>query len=146
MSVKESQTRKRKASMWKVVRGLCLKIVERPHSQLSDSQNDSNAGVRKRLRETDPHRLSQRQKAIDKGKNTRSYQLFLQKVPRSARGRPHNTPWPALHCEGRLLAVGETRGCQRRHLRGDPGSQHARTPDKYEVCSAKAWLGKVQAP
>lgn len=33
-------------------------------------------------REEDSHRLSQRQKQIDFGKNTRGYDIYLQKIPK----------------------------------------------------------------
>ena len=36
-------------------------------------------------RENDPHRLSQRQKQIDLGRNTLGYQLYTQAVPRCLR-------------------------------------------------------------
>ena len=39
-------------------------------------------GYRRKLREEDPHRLEQRQKAIDKGKNTRAYANYLKVVPK----------------------------------------------------------------
>lgn len=44
-------------------------------------------------RESDPHRLAQRQKQIDFGKNTLGYQRYLDEVPRETRGKQHpNTP------------------------------------------------------
>ena len=39
-------------------------------------------GYRRKLREEDPHRLEQRQKAIDKGKNTRAYAHYLKVIPK----------------------------------------------------------------
>ena len=41
-----------------------------------------SAGYRRKLKETDPHRLEQRQKAIDKGKNTRAYANYLNVIPK----------------------------------------------------------------
>lgn len=48
-------------------------------------------------RETDPHRLAQRQKQIDLGKNTLGYQRYREAVPRDARNR-RTDPWtPDVH-------------------------------------------------
>jgi hypothetical protein len=42
------------------------------------------AGYRPKLRETDDHRLDQRQKGIDKGKNTAAYHNYIKMMPKYA--------------------------------------------------------------
>lgn len=52
--------------------------------------------------ESDPHRLSQRQKQIDIGKNTLAYDKFIAAVPRDRRRRGHPmTPLPQQKCSKR---------------------------------------------
>lgn len=58
---------------------------------------------------TDPHKLQQRQKQIDIGKNTLSYGRYTSAVPREQRTKE------------------------------DPN-----TPDKFQVCSTRSWVGQVK--
>jgi hypothetical protein len=44
-------------------------------------------------RESDAHRLAQRQKQIDMGKNTLGYQRYKAAVPRWGFGRPELATW-----------------------------------------------------
>jgi len=60
-------------------------------------------------KESDEHRLSQRQKQIDYGKNTVGYENFIKLIPKDKRLK-----------------------------------EHPRTPDKYQVCSKRAWDGQVR--
>jgi len=60
-------------------------------------------------RESDDHRLSQRQKQIDYGKNTVGYENFIKLITKEKRLK-----------------------------------EHPRTPDKYQVCSKRAWDGQVR--
>ncbi|KAI9188941.1 hypothetical protein H9P43_000363 [Blastocladiella emersonii ATCC 22665] len=55
------------------------------------------------------HRLAQRQKQLDYGKNTLGYQNYLAAVPKEQR----------LH-------------------------HHPRTPDKYQNCSSRSWMGQLR--
>lgn len=65
------------------------------------------------LQETDPHRLAQRQKQLDLGKNTLGYQRYLETVPKKKR-KPGN-------------------------------KKHPSTPDPYQVCSKRAFDGKLRS-
>jgi histone RNA hairpin-binding protein len=65
-------------------------------------------------RETDPHRLAQRQKQVDIGKNTRAYARYCELVPK------HRRRW-----FGKKPV--------------DP-----RTPDISQICSKRAFDGQVQ--
>ena len=56
-------------------------------------------------RETDPHKIAQRQKQIDLGKNTLGYDLYVQAVPRQSRGKEHpRTPDVTRKCSKRAWA------------------------------------------
>jgi hypothetical protein len=52
-----------------------------------DSMDSLGKKTKTSLKETDPHRLSQRQKQIDFGKNTVGYQTYIQLVPKNQRKR-----------------------------------------------------------
>ncbi|KAH9325621.1 hypothetical protein KI387_005799 [Taxus chinensis] len=59
-----------------------LKIVDVSHKF---TIKDSAAAAKINIQETDPHKLSQRQKQIDYGKNTLGYERYLELVPRNKR-------------------------------------------------------------
>lgn len=67
------------------------------------------------MKETDKHRLSQRQKQIDIGKNTVEYKSYLESTPVSDR------------------------------LPRNQYTTQPRTPDKTDVCSARAFEGRIRA-
>jgi len=60
-------------------------------------------------KEGDDHRLNQRQKQIDYGKNTDGYTNYTALIPKDKRLK-----------------------------------EHPRTPDKYQICSKRAWDGQVR--
>ena len=71
-----------------------------------------------RVQEQDPHRLSQRQKQIDYGKNTSGYARYRRLVPVDRRRR-------------RGAVDGE-------------GRRHPRTPDVHQQCSKRSWMGQLR--
>lgn len=83
----------------------------------SSAEYDVEDGYRHKLRETDAHRLEQRQKGIDKGKNTRAYHNYIKSMPKAI--RPVGT--------------------------SADEEKYPRTPDKFEITSKRGWEGKVKA-
>ncbi|KAF0684115.1 Aste57867_23902 [Aphanomyces stellatus] len=77
-------------------------------------------------KETDPHKLAQRQKQIDFGKNTIGYDRYIEAVPKYV--------WTPF-------AFQMTISCRSRRKR----NVHPSTPDKYAVASKRAWDGRIQA-
>jgi len=75
------------------------------YAQIKKSLKDR----KEKPKESDEHRLSQRQKQIDYGKNTVGYENFIKLIPKDKRLK-----------------------------------EHPRTPDKYQVCSKRAWDGQVR--
>jgi len=73
------------------------------------SKNLKKIDKKEKPKESDEHRLSQRQKQIDYGKNTVGYENFVKLIPKDKRLK-----------------------------------EHPRTPDKYQVCSKRAWDGQVR--
>ncbi|KAH9315406.1 hypothetical protein KI387_024033 [Taxus chinensis] len=59
-----------------------LEIVDVSHKF---TIKDSAGAAKVKLQETDPHKLTQRQKQIDYGKNTLGYERYLELVPRNRR-------------------------------------------------------------
>lgn len=74
-----------------------------------------------------PHRLEQRQKQIDFGKNTVGYQKYIQTVPRSANAK--------------LLFNNKQFVCL---VRWERKSSHPVTPDKHKAASTRAWQGQMR--
>jgi hypothetical protein len=72
----------------------------RKHARLDDgSKLQRKAPVE---RELDPHRLEQRQRQLDIGKNTTGYERYLSLVPKEERLRQHpRTPEKSLKCSKR---------------------------------------------
>ncbi|KAL0025135.1 hypothetical protein WJX77_002219 [Trebouxia sp. C0004] len=65
--------------------------------------------------ETDPHRIAQRQKQIDYGKNTLGYQRYIEEVPRYLRRKISTTI-----------------------------SKHPETPDVTQICSKRSFDGQAK--
>jgi histone RNA hairpin-binding protein len=74
-------------------------------------------------RETDPHRISQREKQLSMGKNTVGYQLYTAAIARCV---------CSFFFFFILLIERDARSTV------DP-----RTPDAYQVCSKRSWDGQV---
>ena len=106
------------------------------------------SGYRRKLKETDPHRLEQRQKAIDKGKNTRAYAHYLKTVPKCVWEKQALRTLLSLS----LLRQGPEpeRPFLCREVRptgtSEDEKRYPRTPDKYEIVSKRGWDGKVLSP
>lgn len=83
--------------------------------------------------EIDPHRISQRQKQIDFGKNTVGYQRYRQAVPkyvdRSSNHTKHTNSRTHLKCTH----------CREQRRRG-----HPHTPDVHQKTSKRAFDGQVK--
>lgn len=76
---------------------------------LSESRDENLKSLSQKPVLTDPHKLLQRQKQIDIGKNTLSYGRYTAAVPREQRTKE------------------------------DPN-----TPDKFQICSTRSWVGQVK--
>lgn len=76
-------------------------------------------------KETDPHRLAQRQKQIDFGKNTLGYERYLKLVPKDQRG-PEHPQTPDIHrVIGRDNFLAECRHWRRQLHVWDPEQSEA---------------------
>lgn len=92
--------------------------------------------------ETDPHRIAQRQKQIDYGKNTLGYARYTEEVPKCAPSLIfiaasdalcHSASTDAVHC------------C--RHLRRKISTtitKHPDTPDVTQICSKRSFDGQAK--
>ncbi|XP_031571194.1 histone RNA hairpin-binding protein-like isoform X2 [Actinia tenebrosa] len=78
-----------------------------PKETTDDKSKPKNKVLRPII--TDPHKLGQRQKQIEIGKNTVSYGNYIKNVPRENRSK--EDPW---------------------------------TPDKFQQCSTRSWVGQVK--
>ncbi|KAL4421471.1 hypothetical protein ABPG75_010762 [Micractinium tetrahymenae] len=80
-------------------------------------------------RETDPHRLAQRQKQIDMGKNTLGYQRYRQAVPREKRNRKTDPITPNVYqvCSKRAFE-GQVKKWRRMLHSWDPPGQEGGEP------------------
>ena len=97
----------------------------------------------------DPHRLQQRQKQIDYGKNTSGYERYIQLVPRSVSNQPvlHSCcinrvsklqlfSWSCSPLK-QLVFVALLRRWKRSKF--DP-----KTPEKSKNCSTRSWQGQIR--
>ncbi len=74
-----------------------------------------------------PHRLTQRQKQIDFGKNTIGYQKYIQTVPRFVLFYIINYSLTITTCS-----------------RWERNPSHPVTPDKHKAASTRAWQGQIR--
>lgn len=89
-------------------------ISHRTRSSNHSIQYNSSTGTSNQLNETDPHRLNQRQKQIDIGKNTHGYITYLGTIHKS------------------------TRDPRRKYI------DQPVTPDKYLSCSKRSFDGMIK--
>ncbi|KAL3133158.1 hypothetical protein ABBQ38_007052 [Trebouxia sp. C0009 RCD-2024] len=87
----------------------------RPNNYTSQFVVDASGTRQSEVVETDPHRIAQRQKQIDYGKNTLGYQRYIEEVPRYLR-RKINTPI----------------------------TKHPDTPDVHQICSKRSFDGQAK--
>lgn len=89
-------------------------------------------------RERDPHRLSQRQKQIDFGKNTAGYREYIRRVPKQER-KKHHPRTPDIHapCSKRQWA-GRVRKWRRMLHDWDPPKVKARASKHADSSAARA--------
>eukprot|EP01018_Ginkgo_biloba_P035491 Gb_20984 [translate_table: standard] len=96
----------------------------------------SPSSTREKPLETDPHKLSQRQKQIDYGKNTLGYERYIEIVPRL--WRPVSVEVFIVY----FLNTYEDRICCR--FWNQRKRYHPQTPDIKQVCSKRSWDGQVK--
>ena len=96
-------------------------------------------------KETDPHKLAQRQKQIDFGKNTLGYAAYIKAVPRQAACQ-------TVHVLRWLLSTADLTSCNTTCIDSwHPVSRHRRgegdpmTPDRTTECSKRTFDGLVRS-
>ncbi|RMZ54510.1 hypothetical protein APUTEX25_002086, partial [Auxenochlorella protothecoides] len=97
--------------------------------------------------ETDPHRLAQRQKQVDFGKNTLGYQRYREAIPRSQRRRNKDPSTPDVHkaCSKRAFD-GQIKKWRRQLHEWDPPTQEAGAADDVALATGAVMSLEAAGP